>query len=216
VWFNRRQRKRQQSDDVPQAERRWAWQLQLNPQAEVAFTGGLGAFAAEGNPVRVHGEHGVFALSGPPRVISLYVLAARFAAMSHRALKDPEGSVAALVRSCVEAEQPGVLHLREGWLNGEVHGLGRAEVLAAMREATGHMGAWYGDADLGFVCVVAPGDDENTLLVDLSAVVDRYGAVSAHTPLADVLQALMDSEHPGVTWVRPPVGEQRTLVLKGR
>ncbi|WP_157250927.1 hypothetical protein [Nonomuraea typhae] len=181
-------------------ERKWAWQLQLTAQAETALMAGLRAYDEAGGELTIHGEHGVLTLSGPPRAISLYVLAARFAALSHNALRDPAGAVAGLMKVLVEVGQPGVLHL-----SGPVG----AEVLAAVREVTGELGSWYGDAALGYVSVVAPGDDENTLMIDLGKVADRH---RAGEPMREVVQRLIDDGE--VTWARPPVGEQRRLVLR--
>ncbi|WP_327089924.1 hypothetical protein OIE66_04725 [Nonomuraea sp. NBC_01738] len=191
--------RRDVADDRFPVERTWGWELQLSPDTQKAFMEGLRAYHDAGNPVRLHGEHGTLTMSGPPRAISLYVLADRFAVLGKNALKDPEGSVAGLLRSCVAADQPGVLHLRERWLEGEVGGLDRAGVLAAVRAAVGDLGTWYGDADLGFAAVV---NEENTLLIDLGEVAEQHRA-DPSVSIADIVKRLVDAGDDGVTWVKP-------------
>ncbi|MFI6387603.1 hypothetical protein ACIBHY_27375 [Nonomuraea sp. NPDC050547] len=204
MWITRRLRRDKQKGQADDGrfpvERKWGWQLQLSAQAETAFMTGLRAYEEGGGKLTIHGEHGILTLADPPRAISLYVLAARFAALSHNALRDPEGAVEGLMKVCVEVAQPGVLHLR---------GTASTEVLAAVREVTENLGSWYGDAELGYVSVIAPGEDENTLMIDLAKAAGRHAAGDA---MREVVQGLIDDGE--VTWARPPVGEQRRLLLK--
>lgn len=205
-WFRRK-------PAVPQdqfsAERKYGWQLQLSQAAETAFMTALRAYHNTVNPLVLHGEHSVVTVARPPRAISMYVLADRFAALSHNALRDPEAAVEGLMRVCVDVEQPGVLHLRENWLTGEAHGLDRAGLVAAMRDITGEIDGWYGDAELGWVAVVV---DDNTMMIDLAGVLDAW-AQQPGAPLSEVVERLVAAGGLGVTWTRPPVSEQQETVL---
>ncbi|MFC4121065.1 hypothetical protein [Nonomuraea zeae] len=107
----------------------------LAPEARAAFMEGLRAYHDGGNELRVSAEQGVLTTYDPPRLISLHLVADGFAARGDAALHDPQGTVAALLERLPATERPGVLHLRPGWLDGEVDGMDRAAFAAAVRQA---------------------------------------------------------------------------------
>ncbi|MFC7111495.1 hypothetical protein ACFQQB_70495 [Nonomuraea rubra] len=104
-------------------------------------------------------EQGVLTTYEPPRLISLHLLADAFAARGDAALHDPQGTVETLLERLAAAERPGVLHLRPGWLEGEVDGLDAVRFAAAVGEAV-RAGGWTAEAGVGALQVTVP-DDEN-------------------------------------------------------
>lgn len=138
-----------------ETEAKWGWELPLAQDARAAFTEGLRAYHESGGAVRVDGERGVLTTYEPPRLISLYLFADAFAARGDAAMHDPQGTVAELMEQLAGSERPGVLHLRPGWLEGEVDGLDAAAFLAATGEAV-RPGAWSGEAGLGALQVIVP------------------------------------------------------------
>ncbi|MEV4077829.1 hypothetical protein [Nonomuraea fuscirosea] len=138
-----------------ETEPRWGWELSLAPDARAAFMEGLRAHHESGGAVRVDGERGVLTTFDPPRLISLHLFADAFAARGDAAMHDPQGTVAELMEQIAGSERSGVLHLRAGWLEGEVDGLDAAGFLAATGEAV-RPGAWSGEAGLGALQVIVP------------------------------------------------------------
>ncbi|MEV0308714.1 hypothetical protein [Nonomuraea fuscirosea] len=138
-----------------ETEPRWGWELSLAPDARAAFTEGLRAYHESGGAVRFDGERGVLTTFEPPRLISLHLFADAFAARGDAAMHDPQGTVAELMEQIAGSERSGVLHLRAGWLEGEVDGLDAAGFLAATGEAV-RPGAWSGEAGLGALQVIVP------------------------------------------------------------
>ncbi|MFI6634017.1 hypothetical protein ACIBI7_34500 [Nonomuraea fuscirosea] len=138
-----------------ETEPRWGWELSLAPDARAAFMEGLRAHHESGGAVRVDGERGVLTTFDPPRLISLHLFADAFAARGDAAMHDPQGMVAELMEQIAGSERSGVLHLRAGWLEGEVDGLDAAGFLAATGEAV-RPGAWSGEAGLGALQVIVP------------------------------------------------------------
>jgi hypothetical protein len=95
-------------------------------------------------------------------LISLYLLADGFAARGDGALHDPQGTVAALLERLPAAERPGVLHLRAGWLDGEVDGMDRAAFAGAVRRAVcgepvEGVESWSSDERIGALQVTVRG-----------------------------------------------------------
>lgn len=138
-----------------ETEPRWGWELSLAPDARAAFTEGLRAYHESGGAVRFDGERGVLTTFEPPRLISLHLFADAFAARGDAAMHDPQGTVAELMEQIAGSERSGVLHLRAGWLEGEVDGLDAAGFLAATGEAV-RPGAWSGEAGFGALQVIVP------------------------------------------------------------
>ncbi|MFD0473155.1 hypothetical protein ACFQ0B_36520 [Nonomuraea thailandensis] len=63
-----------------------------------------------------------------------------------------------LLERLAAAERPGVLHLRAGWLEGEVDGMDAVRFAAAVGEAV-RPGGWTADARLGALQITVPGDE---------------------------------------------------------
>ncbi|MGW3350561.1 hypothetical protein ACWDA3_45275 [Nonomuraea rubra] len=135
------------------------WELPLTSEAQAAFMEGLRAYHEGGGALRVSAEQGVLTTYEPPRLISLHLLADAFAARGDAALHDPQGTVETLLERLSAAERPGVLHLRPGWLEGEVDGLDAVRFAAAVGEAV-RPGDWTAEAGVGALQVTVP-DDEN-------------------------------------------------------
>ncbi|WP_165977784.1 hypothetical protein [Nonomuraea diastatica] len=134
VWWLRRDTVGGDAADQFEVERKWGWELRLTPEGQAAFMEGLRAYNDAGNRLAVVGEQGVLTTYDPPRLISLHLLADVFAARGDAALHDPQETVAALMDRLAGAERPGVLHLRPGWLSGEVDGMDRARFTEAVRD----------------------------------------------------------------------------------
>ncbi|TDD04158.1 hypothetical protein E1292_19535 [Nonomuraea deserti] len=134
VWWLRRDPVGGDAADQFEVERKWPWELRLTPEAQAAFMEGLRAYNDAGNRLAVVGEQGVLTTYDPPRLISLHLLADVFAARGDAALHDPQETVTALMDRLAGAERPGVLHLRPGWLSGEVDGMDRARFTEAVRD----------------------------------------------------------------------------------
>ncbi|WP_049575909.1 hypothetical protein [Nonomuraea sp. SBT364] len=207
------------ADEAP--EPGWDWESRLEENARVAFMEGLRACH---DRAVVSEERGVLRLFEPPRVISLPLLADRFAARGQDGLHDPEGVVRELVEWCAATERPGVLHLSEGLPAGEADGMDGAAFGAAVRElvrpGSPAGGSWYLDEAGGCLEVVVPGEYATTLLLDLGRVHERYRAargeragMPAGAVLRDVVFGLIAADGPGLTWTRPPSERHRTAVL---
>ncbi|WP_113700546.1 hypothetical protein [Nonomuraea lactucae] len=130
------------------------WASRLGPEAGIAFMEGLRACSDEGEPLSVGREQGVLTTYDPPRLISLHLLADRFAATGEDGLHDPERTVSELIAKCSAVEQPGVLHLRTEWLTGMVDGMDQRHFAEAVREIvcgprTAGVAAWSVDENIG-------------------------------------------------------------------
>ncbi|MEV4101556.1 hypothetical protein AB0J42_14965 [Nonomuraea sp. NPDC049649] len=222
VWSFRRNASRAEEPALHRSPRGWADRLDEN--GRVAFREGLRAYQDKVGPLDVGEDRGVLTVRRPPALVSLYLLADRFAERGPEGLYDPEETVRQLVTSCLAAEQPGVLHLRPGWLDGEIDGLDRGAFAAAVREIVcPDRDGCRADPDAGLLEVaVAPegGDEGNTLLLDLARVLDAYEKLRADRPgmparalLRDVLFRLLTEDGPGLAWTRPPTARHRATVL---
>ncbi|MEO3804650.1 hypothetical protein [Nonomuraea sp. B1E8] len=134
IWWLRRDAVGGDAAGQFEVERKWGWELRLTPEAQAAFMEGLRAYNDAGNRLAVAGEQGVLTTYDPPRLISLHLVADVFAARGDAALHDPQETVAALMDRLAGAERPGVLHLRPGWLSGEVDGMDPARFTEAVRD----------------------------------------------------------------------------------
>ncbi|MEV0825251.1 hypothetical protein [Nonomuraea rubra] len=134
------------------------WELPLTSEAQAAFMEGLRAYHEGGGALRVSAEQGVLTTYEPPRLISLHLLADAFAARGDAALHDPQGTVETLLERLAAEERPGVLHLRPGWLEGEVDGLDAVRFAAAVGEAV-RPGGWTAEAGVGALQVTVPDDE---------------------------------------------------------
>ncbi|WP_146104081.1 hypothetical protein [Nonomuraea solani] len=237
AWWLRRDSAGGEADDRVEAERQWGWEFMLSAEAQAAFMEGLRACHDSGGAFRVDGERGVLTTYEPPRLLSLYLLADAFAARGDAAMHDPQATVARLLE---QAERPGVLHLRAGWLDGEVDGMDAARFAALAEEITGGTG----DAAIGALQVPVPGakvshvngtplktvsvgggpeprtGEANTMMLDLARLLDLYAEERGKRPeagaeelLREVVPRLIGSGGPGLTWVRPPTDEDLRAVL---
>ncbi|WP_170223809.1 hypothetical protein, partial [Nonomuraea turkmeniaca] len=229
VWWLRRDPVGGDAGGGFEAERTWDWELSLTPEAEAAFMEGLRAYHDAGNALRLVGEHGVLTTYGPPRLISLHLLADGFAALGDAAMHDPHGTVAAMMARFAAAERPGVLHLRPEWPAGEVDGMDQAAFADAVRAIVCPPGT-KGVHDLGALRVTVTGEQAagavgtcqtNTMLLDLARVLDLYQearekqpGVAADELLREVLSGVIAAGGPGLTWVRPPTPEERRIVTR--
>ncbi|MGI5269675.1 hypothetical protein ACQEUU_11030 [Nonomuraea sp. CA-218870] len=226
VWSYRR--RASQAGDAAPERYPGSWAARLDEDARVAFREGLRAYQDKVGPLSVGEERGVLTVHDPPRLVSLRLLADRFADLGPEGLHDPEETVRELVAGCVATEQPGVLHLRPGWSPGPVDGMDRAAFAATVREIVCPDGAegvtgWSADEDSGSlqVTVAARGDEEgNTLLLDLARVLDGYAELRAERPgmpagalLRDVLFRMLAADDPGLTWTGPPAERHRAVLL---
>ncbi|MDA0635267.1 hypothetical protein OUY22_17745 [Nonomuraea sp. MCN248] len=224
VWSYRRRASQAEGAAPERSPRSWA--ARLDEDARVAFREGLRAYEDKVGPLSVGEEHGVLTVHDPPRLVSLRLLADRFAALGPDGLHDPEETVRELVAGCVATEQPGVLHLRRGWSPGPVDGMDRAAFTAAVREIVCPDGAegvsgWTADEESGSLQVTVAGDEEgNTLLLDLARVLDGYAGLRAERPgmpagalLRDVLFRMLAANDPGLTWTGPPAERHRAILL---
>ncbi|MEV0384636.1 hypothetical protein [Nonomuraea sp. NPDC050643] len=223
-----------------EAERAGEWASLLGAEAGAAFMEGLRAYHDAGGALRVEGERGVLTTYEPPRLISLHLLADAFAARGDAAMHDPQGTVATLLEQLAAAERPGVLHLRAGWLEGEVDGLDAAGFAGAV----GGLLGGTGEAALGALQVPVPGDRvshvngtplkpvtkdgevrtgaSNTMMLDLARVLDLYREerdkrpdAAAEALLREIVPRLIASGGPGLTWAKPPTDEELRAVLGG-
>src|SRR5690606_40824501 len=126
VWSFRRNASRAEEPALHRSPRGWADRLDEN--GRVAFREGLRAYQDKVGPLDVGEDRGVLTVRRPPALVSLYLLADRFAARAPEGLYDPEGAVRQRVTSCVAAERAGVPDLRPGWLDGALGGLVRGAV----------------------------------------------------------------------------------------
>jgi hypothetical protein len=151
VWWLRRDAVGGDTGDAFEAERKWDWELRLTPEAETAFMEGLRAYHDAGNALDLAAEQGVLTAYAPPRLISLSLLADAFAELGDAAMHDPHDTVAAMMAGFASAERPGVLHLREEWMAGEVDGMDGAAFADAVREIVRGEGirAWPGGDGIG-------------------------------------------------------------------
>ncbi|MFG1949123.1 hypothetical protein [Nonomuraea sp. NPDC048826] len=226
VWSYRRKASR--SEEAQPERPAEGWAARLDEDARVAFMEGLRAYQDKVGPLRVSDERGVLTVHDPPRLVSLHLLADRFAGLGTDGLHDPEESVRELVAGCVAAERPGVLHLRADWLGDQVDGMDRRAFAAAVREIVCPDGAvgvtgWSADEDAGSLEVTlaaVDGEEGNTLLLDLARVLDGYEKLRAERPgmpagalLRDVLFGLLAADGPGLTWTRPPAERHRAALL---
>ncbi|MET7331922.1 hypothetical protein [Nonomuraea sp. NPDC005650] len=189
--------------------------LGIPAEAEPAFMEGLRAC-----PLRVSGTRGVLTTYEPPRLISLYLLADAFAARGNAALHDPEGTVVALIAQLAAVERPGVLHLREDWLDGEVDGMDRARFAEAVREAVSGECAWSADPAVGALQIAVR--EANAMMLDLARVLELYREAREKQPeatagelLREVMPRLIAAGGPGLTWTKPPTQEDLRVVLGG-
>ncbi|MGW7484470.1 hypothetical protein ACWGH8_38540 [Nonomuraea muscovyensis] len=153
-WLRRGPRRAGAAEERAEAPAEWGWDARLAPEARIAFMEGLRACSDDTGPVRAGREQGVLTTYDPPRLISLHLLADRFAARGEEGLHDPEGTLTELIAKCAAVEQPGVLHLRTDWLTGMVDGMDQPHFAEAVRgivcpeQATG-LGAWTVDERIG-------------------------------------------------------------------
>ncbi|MEV1002515.1 hypothetical protein [Nonomuraea sp. NPDC050202] len=161
------------------------WELLLTSEAEAAFMEGLRAYHEAGGALRVGAEQGVLTTYEPPRLISLHLLADAFAARGDAALHDPQGTVETLLERLAAAERPGVLHLRPGWLEGEVDGMDAVRFAAAVGEAV-RPGGWTAEARVGALQVVVPDDEAGEEPGEDARKAPADGRVSGDSPLTHV------------------------------
>ncbi|MFC5817383.1 hypothetical protein [Nonomuraea harbinensis] len=227
VWSFGRDASR--AEEAPPERSPRGWAAGLGEDARVAFLEGLRAYQDKVGPLHLREDHGLLAVHDPPRLVSLHLLADRFAARGPEGLHDPEETVRVLVTACVTTEQPGVLHLRPGWLgSGEVDGMDRRAFVEAVREivcpgGAGGVAGRFADESAGSLVVTLAaegGDEGNTLLLDLARVLDRYEKLRAERPgmparalLRDVLFRLLAEDGPGLTWTEPPAERHRAALL---
>ncbi|MEV6154010.1 hypothetical protein AB0L53_27045 [Nonomuraea sp. NPDC052129] len=210
VWWARRVYIPGSSGSVT-AGNRAGWEARLDEEAATALLEGLRAYADAGNAVDIGGECGVLTVFEPPRLISLDLLAGRFAARGQEAMHDPQTTVGALLAGFLATEEPGVLHLRPGWTDGEGFA---ARVRAIVRSEA----AVPGGSALGVLGVAVPDDDGRsgtTLLLDLARIRDQYEESRARQPgapdevvLRSVLTSAIANGGPGLTWTMPPTDRQ--------
>ncbi|MEV0147382.1 MULTISPECIES: hypothetical protein [unclassified Nonomuraea] len=234
TWWLRRDRSAVRSgSEGPQEAPEHPWGSVLDAEAGIAFTEGLRAFHDEGDAPLLEIAQTVIVTAGPPRAISLHPLAEGFAARGEAALHDPEGTVRDLVAEHGAAEGPGVLHLRAGWLSGMVDGMDGRRFAEAVREivcAPPSAGIAAGKAEeesgLLLLTVRVPaeggtaGDADNTVMIDLARLLDRYreareeqAGAPAEALLRTVVSHVVASGGPGLTWTRPPTAEQHEALL---
>ncbi|MEU6789012.1 hypothetical protein ABZ912_58365 [Nonomuraea angiospora] len=189
--------------------------LGIPAEVEPAFMEGLRAY-----PLRVSGRRGVLTTYEPPRLISLHLLADAFAARGDAALHDPQGTVVALIAHLGAVERPGVLHLREDWLDGEVDGMDRAAFAEAVREAVAGECPWSADHAIGALQVTVR--EANTMMLDLARVLELYREAREKQPeaaagelLREVAPRLIAAGGPGLTWTKPPTQADLRVVLGG-
>ncbi|GAA2381420.1 hypothetical protein [Nonomuraea africana] len=135
-------------------ERRWAWELILSEEQEQAFMAGLEAYDDE-RTVFPHRDAGVLHVYDPSMLVSLFLLAERFAALGPAALSDPAGAVRHLLDQAAQAETGGVLHLDDDWMGEPVDGMDKYDFTREMGMATHAQGVdggvgGYGDEDSGY------------------------------------------------------------------
>ncbi|GAA2318610.1 hypothetical protein GCM10010149_83920 [Nonomuraea roseoviolacea subsp. roseoviolacea] len=229
AWWLRRDRPAaRRAARGPQNAPEHAWGPVLDPEAAIAFTEGLRAFHDEGDAVLLELSQSAVVTPDPPRAISLPLLAEGFAARGEAALHDPEGTVRELVAGRGAAEGPGVLHLRPAWLDGMVDGMDRWHFAEAVQEIvcsppSAGVTAWKAEEETGVLLITvrpSAGEGENTVMIDLARVLDRYREAREEQPGAPVdalLRAVVShavvSGGPGITWTRPPTGEQDGTLL---
>ncbi|MFI7636453.1 hypothetical protein [Nonomuraea sp. NPDC049400] len=189
--------------------------LGIPAEAEPAFMEGLRAY-----PLRAGVWRGVLMTYEPPRLISLHRLADAFAARGDAALHDPQGAVATLVAQLAAVERPGVLHLRQDWLDGEVDGMDRARFAEAVREVVCPEGAWSAAEAVGALQVAT--GEANTMMLDLARLLGLYREAREKQPdataealLRDVAPRLIAAGGPGLTWTKPPTQDDLRAVLGG-
>ncbi|WP_431923077.1 hypothetical protein [Nonomuraea jabiensis] len=187
--------------------------LGIPAEVEPAFMEGLRAY-----PLRAGGRRGVLTTYEPPRLISLHLLADAFAARGDAALHDPQGTVVALIAHLGAVERPGVLHLREDWLDGEVDGMDRAAFAEAVREAVSGGCPWSADPAVGALQVTVR--EANTMMLDLARVLELYREAREKQPeaaagelLREVTSRLIAAGGPGLTWTKPPTQGDLEVVL---
>ncbi|MEU7739604.1 hypothetical protein [Nonomuraea sp. NPDC049158] len=218
VWWARRVYIPGSSGSVA-AGHRAGWEARLDEEAATALLEGLRAYADAGNAMDIGGECGVLTVFEPPRLISLDLLADRFAARGQEAMHDPQTTVGALLAGFLATEEPGVLHLRPGWTDGEgftarVRAIVRSEAAVPGGGALGVLGVAVPGGD----GMDAPGDDGRpgiTLLLDLARIRDQYDESRARQPgapdevvLRSVLTSAIANGGPGLTWTVPPTERQ--------
>ncbi|MEU8142891.1 hypothetical protein [Nonomuraea sp. NPDC048901] len=223
VWWSRRVAV-SGSSGAPEAGPRAGWETRLDEEAATALLEGLRAYADAGNAVDIGGECGVLTVFEPPRLISLDLLACRFAARGQEAMHDPQTTVGALLSGFLVTEEPGVLHLRPGWTDGDgfaarVRAIIRSEAAVPGWSALGVLGvAVPGGDGLSPQGVAVPDDDGRpgtTLLLDLARIRDQYDESRARQPgapdevvLRSVLTSAIANGGPGLTWTVPPTDRQ--------
>ncbi|MEU4230399.1 hypothetical protein AB0F17_39435 [Nonomuraea sp. NPDC026600] len=219
VWWFRRGA----ADSGPAAERRPGWAARLGDEGATALLEGLRAFADAGTPVDLGGEFGVLTVFEPPRLISLDLLAGRFAARGQAAMHDPQTTVGELMAEFLATEEPGVLHLRAGWAGWADGGRFADEVRQIVcPQGVAGIGAWSGADGLGAleVAVLGDGPAGTTMLLDLARIRDQYDESRARQPgapgevvLRSLLTSVIANGGPGLTWTVPPTEQQLGIAL---
>ncbi|MBT2232755.1 hypothetical protein [Nonomuraea sp. NEAU-A123] len=216
VWWFRRDA----ADGGPAAERRPGWEARLGDEGATALLEGLRAFADAGTPVDLGGESGVLTVFEPPRLISLDLLADRFAARGQAAMHDPQTTVGELMAEFLAAEEPGVLHLRAGWADGGRFADEVREIVCPQGAAG--IGAWSDAGGLGALEVAVLGDGlpGTTMLLDLARIRDQYDESRARQPgapgevvLRSLLTSVIANGGAGLTWTVPPTERQLGIAL---
>lgn len=142
-------------DEEFAVERKWDWEFALTEEQETALMAGLQAYhKSKDGPISVDGSSGQVMLFAPHCVISLYLLTQRFVALGPDAVSYPVSAVGRLLDEFADQEQPGVLHLRDGWFPAEgVDGMdGSAfadlvmDVLMRHNDQRVTGGSWNGDS----------------------------------------------------------------------
>ncbi|MFG1682131.1 hypothetical protein ACGFNP_18335 [Nonomuraea sp. NPDC049269] len=220
VWWVRH---RGTADGGPAVVRRPGWEARLGDEGATALLEGLRAFADAGTPVDLGGEFGVLTVFEPPRLISLDLLAGRFAARGQAAMHDPQTTVGELMAEFLAAEEPGVLHLRAGWADS-AHGGRFADQVREIvcPQGVAGIGAWSGAGGLGALEVVVLGDGlpDTTMLLDLARIRDQYDESRARQPgapgevvLRSLLTSVIANGGSGLTWTVPPTERQLGVAL---
>jgi len=206
------------ADGGPEAGRRPGWEARLGDEGATALLEGLRAFADAGAPVDLGGESGVLTVFEPPRLISLDLLAGRFAARGQAAMHDPQTTVGELMAEFLATEEPGVLHLRAGWADGGRFADEVREIVCPPGAAG--IDAWSGAGGLGALGVAVQGHAGTTMLLDLAQIRDQYDESRARQPgapdevvLRSLLTSVIANGGPGLTWTVPPTERQLGTAL---
>jgi hypothetical protein len=203
VWWLRR---RPAAEPAPEVVRT-GWRSRLGEEAATALLEGLRAFSDTlDRGLVIDDAAGV--VMEPSRLVSLDLLAHRFAARGQAAMYDPQTAVAELMGELTAAERPGVLRLREGWTDGGGFTEAVRKILCPEGAAVERPGA-LGVAVLGV-----------TMLIDLARVQEAFEESRARQPgatddvvLRSVLTGAIANGGPGLTWTAPPTERQLSNAL---